>query len=203
MTDRIVVLVSGAGTGMQALAEACSRREVPADIVAVIADRDCPALLVARRLDIQAQIVEPASFPSREKWSRIMRDCVQGHRPDLVVCAGFMRVLDAVFVDAFYGRLINLHPSLLPSFPGAHAVRDALEAGVKVTGATIHFMTEDVDHGPILLQEAVRVQPGDNESSLHARIKNVEHRLLPQACRLILEGRVRIENGRVGVAAQA
>ncbi len=188
---------------MDALAEACSRREVTADIAAVLADRECSGLTVARRRNIPTQVVEPGSFSSRVEWSGVMRDCVAAHEPDLVVCAGFMRVLEPVFVDAFYGRLINLHPSLLPSFPGAHAVRDALEAGVKVTGATIHFMAHEVDRGPILLQEAVRIQPSDSESSLHARIKNIEHRLLPQACRLILEGRVQIENRRVGIASEA
>jgi phosphoribosylglycinamide formyltransferase-1 len=103
-----------------------------------------------------------------------------------------MRILAPTFVDAYAGRLINLHPSLLPAFPGAHAVRDALDAGVKVTGTTIHFVDHEVDHGPILLQEAVRVQAGDTEASLHTRIKNVEHRLLPKACRLILERKIQI-----------
>ena len=118
-----------------------------------------------------------------------MRDRVAGYRPDLVVSAGFMRILAPVFVDAFAGRLINLHPSLLPAFPGAHAVRDALAAGVKVTGTTVHHVDHLVDHGPILLQEAVDVRADDDEASLHARIKAVEHRLLPEACRILLERR--------------
>jgi phosphoribosylglycinamide formyltransferase-1 len=110
-----------------------------------------------------------------------------------------MRILSPVFVDAFPQRIINLHPALLPSFPGAHAVRDALEFGVQVTGTTVHLVDHEVDHGPILLQEAVRIEPGDTEDALHERIKNVEHRLLPQACRLMLEGRVSVDGTSVTI----
>jgi phosphoribosylglycinamide formyltransferase 1 len=115
-----------------------------------------------------------------------LRDRVAAREPDLVVAAGFMRILAPSFVDAFSGRLINLHPSLLPAFPGANAVRDALAHGVKVTGTTVHLVDHEVDHGPILLQEAVSVLPDDTEATLHERIKKVEHRLLPAACRLML-----------------
>jgi phosphoribosylglycinamide formyltransferase-1 len=108
-----------------------------------------------------------------------------------------MRVTSPVFVDAFRDRYINLHPALLPSFPGAHGVRDALAAGVKITGSTVHFVDYEVDHGPILMQEPVRIDEGDDEEALHERIKLVEHRMLPEACRLILEGRARVEDGRV------
>ena len=110
-----------------------------------------------------------------------------------------MRVTSPVFVDAFAGKYINLHPTLLPSFPGAHGVRDALAAGVKVTGSTVHLVDYEVDHGPILMQEAVRIEEGDDEDSLHERIKKAEYRLLPAACRAILEGKVRIENGRTHI----
>src|SRR5918992_1631954 len=144
---RIVVLVSGSGTNMTALATACREGRVPGAIVAVVAD----------------------------------------HRPDLVVSAGFMRILAPVFVDAFEGRLINLHPALLPAFPGAHAVRDALDHGVKVTGTTVHLIDHDVDHGRILFQVPVEVLPDDTEESLHERIKEAEHQLLPEACRRLLE----------------
>jgi phosphoribosylglycinamide formyltransferase-1 len=180
---------------MEALAEACTRRELAADVAAVIADRECLGLEVAAKRGIPAFTIAPAAYPSRQEWNEALKECVGGFRPHVVALAGFMRVLAPVFVDAYPGRLINLHPSLLPAFPGAHAVRDALDAGVKVTGTTIHFVDHEVDHGPILLQEAVRVRSGDTEQSLHARIKNVEHRLLPQACRLILERRVRVRNG--------
>lgn len=185
---------------MEALADACDRHEVPGQIAAVLADRDCLGLKAAERRGLQRAAVAPSDFSSRESWNEALRDAVAEHKPDLVVSAGFMRILAPVFVDAFAGRLINLHPSLLPAFPGAHAVRDALAAGVKVTGSTIHFVDHEVDHGPIILQEAVRVEPGDTEDSLHERIKLVEHRLLPQACRLFLEDRIRLEDGRVTVA---
>lgn len=185
---------------MEALAEACDARRVPGQVVAVVADRDCDGLRVADKRGIDAQLVEFSAFAEREKWSMALRDVVQSYEPDLVVSAGFMRILAPAFVDAFAGRLINLHPALLPAFPGAHAVRDALEHGVKVTGSTVHFVDHLVDHGPILLQEAVRVEPGDDLEKLHSRIKEVEHGLLPDACRLILEGKVSIQGTKVTVA---
>lgn len=199
MTGRIVVLISGAGTNMEELAAACDRGEVPGRVVGVVSDRDCIGLKAAEQRDIPTSIVDFGNFRSRESWNEALREAVAGYGPDLVVSAGFMRVTSPVFVDVFEGKLINLHPSLLPSFPGAHGVRDALAGGVKVTGSTVHFVDAEVDHGPILLQEPVRVEQNDDEDSLHARIKNVEHRMLPEACRLILEGRVRIETGKTYV----
>lgn len=194
---RIVVLISGGGSNMEALVDACERGEVPGRVVGVIADRECPGLDVARRRGVPISMVPPAGYPSREEWSAALCDEVTTFDPGLVVSAGFMRILAPAFVEAFEGRLINLHPSLLPAFPGAHAVRDALAAGVRVTGTTVHLVDEQVDHGAILLQEAVRVDPGDDEASLHERIKQVEHRLLPQACRLLLEGKVTIRDDGV------
>jgi phosphoribosylglycinamide formyltransferase-1 len=185
---------------MEALADACAAGGVPGEVVAVVADRDCLGLRAADKLELEHQTVEPDSFPSRDEWSAGLRDVVLGYRPDLVVSAGFMRILAPVFVDAFADKLINLHPALLPAFRGAHAVRDALEAGVKVTGSTIHFIDHQVDHGPIIMQEAVRIEQNDTEEMLHERIKSVEHRLLPQACRLFLEGKLRIEGGKVMVS---
>lgn len=184
---------------MEALADACERDEVPGEIVAVFADRDCIGLRAAEKRSIDARLVAYADYGTREEWSVALRDSVSGYEPDLVVSAGFMRILSPAFVDAFPHRIINLHPALLPSFPGAHAVRDALEFGVQVTGTTVHLIDHEVDHGPILLQEAVRVEPGDTEEALHERIKNVEHRLLPQACRLMLEGRVQIDGTSVTI----
>ena len=197
MGGRIVVLISGSGTNMEALAESCAAGEVPGEIVAVIADRDCLGLRAAEKRELPTAVLEPRAYSSRDEWSAALKDAVAGYEPDLVVSAGFMRILAPVFVDAFQDRLINLHPSLLPAFPGAHGPRDALEHGAKVTGSTIHFVDREVDHGPIILQEAVRIEQNDTEGTLHERIKNVEHRLLPHACRLVLEGRVRIEDGRV------
>lgn len=199
MAGRIVVLISGAGSNMEALAEACSRGDVPGEVVAVFADRDCLGLKAAERLGMPADKLEPRDFGSRDEWSATLRDRVAEYDPDVVVSAGFMRILAPVFVDAFPDRIINLHPALLPSFPGAHAVRDALAAGVKVTGSTVHLVDHEVDHGPILLQEAVRVDQHDDEAALHARIKEVEHRILPKAVSLVLEGRVRVTDGRAVV----
>lgn len=182
---------------MVALADACARGEVPAAIVAVIADRSCPGLTAARERGIATDVCDYSQFESRARWSEALRDLVAAHAPDLVVSAGFMRILSPVFVDEFSGRLINLHPALLPAFPGAHAVSDALDVGVRVTGSTVHFIDHSVDHGPILLQEAVAVELGDTEQSLHERIKEAEHHMLPRACRMILEGEAALEDGGV------
>jgi phosphoribosylglycinamide formyltransferase 1 len=201
MAGKIVVLISGTGTNMEALVEACERGDVPAEVVAVFADRDCLGLRAAEKRSIPAERIDFGDFDSREAWSEALRDAVAGYEPDLVVSAGLMRITSPVFVDAFQGRLINLHPSLLPAFPGPRAVRDALEHGVRVTGSTVHFIDYDVDQGAILLQEAVRIETGDTEEGLHERIKEVEHRLLPHACRLILEGKVELSEGNVKVRA--
>ncbi len=175
---------------------ACDAGEVPGFVAAVIADRDCRGLTLAEKAGIPTEVLRPADFGDRDGWSDALRITVAGHKPDLVVSAGFMRILAPVFVDAFEGKLINLHPSLLPLYPGAHAVRDALAAGAAESGSTLHFVDHQVDHGPILLQESVPIEPGDTEASLHERIKAVEHRMLPQACRLLLEGKARLEGGR-------
>jgi phosphoribosylglycinamide formyltransferase-1 len=190
MAGRIVVLISGSGSNMDALAAECERGEVPGWITAVVADRDCLGLRLAEKRDIPTIVVEPGDYADREQWNVALRDQVAAQRPDLIVSAGFMRILSPTFVEAFAGRLINLHPSLLPAFPGAHGVRDALAAGVKETGSTVHFIDNEVDHGQIIMQESVPVTDGDDEASLHERIKEVEHRMLPEVCRLILEGKV-------------
>lgn len=199
MTGRIVVLISGAGSNMEALAAACEREQVPGRVVAVVADRDCSGLARAKDIGIETRVVDFKSAPSRELWSDELRAVVASFGPDLVVSAGFMRLLSPVFVDAFEGRLVNLHPALLPAHPGAHAVRDALAAGDAVTGSTVHFIDHLVDHGPVILQERVPIEPGDTEQSLHERIKTVEHRLLPRACALVLTGRAVVRNGVVSI----
>jgi phosphoribosylglycinamide formyltransferase 1 len=180
----LVVLVSGEGSNLQALVAACERGEVPGDVVAVGADRDCGGVGWASSHGIPTFMV-PFRSP-RTRWSSALLERVRHFRPDLVVSAGFMRILSPEFVDAYEGRLINLHPSLLPSFPGPHAVRDALAAGVAVTGTTVHFVDHGVDSGPVILQRPVPIEPGDTEESLHARMKGAEHELLPEACRQVL-----------------
>jgi len=197
MVGRIVVLISGSGTNMEALVDACSAGDVPGEVVAVLADRDCLGLRAAEKRELETELVDFKGFDNREAWSDALGDAIAAREPDLVVNAGFMRIVSADCVARFAGKWINLHPSLLPAFPGAHAVKDAVEHGVKVTGTTVHFVASEVDNGPIISQEAVRIEQNDTAESLHERIKNVEHRLLPHACRLVLEGKVRIQDGRV------
>ncbi|HVF51995.1 MAG TPA: phosphoribosylglycinamide formyltransferase [Actinomycetota bacterium] len=199
MSGRIVVLISGTGSNMSALVAACEEGSVPGEVVLVAADRACTGLEAAERVGIETLLLEPKGFASRDEWGDALRDEIVSRRPDLVVSAGFMRILPPRFIDAFDDRLINLHPSLLPAFPGAHGVRDALEAGVKETGSTIHFVDYEVDHGPIIAQEAVAIVPGDTVESLHEKIKEVEHRLLPAVCKMLLLGRVHMEGGRVTI----
>lgn len=192
MRGRIVVLISGTGTNMEALVDACHGDEVPGDVVAVLADRDCLGLTLAKRRGIANDMLDPTKFNTRDEWSEALRDKVMSFRPDLVVSAGFMRILSPVFVDAFEDRLLNVHPSLLPAFPGAHAVKDALDAGAAETGTTIHFIDHLVDHGPIVLQARVPIEADDDEAALHERIKEQEHRLLPEACRMFLTGEIKV-----------
>lgn len=175
---RIVVLVSGSGTTLQALLDAVDEHRIPARIVAVGADQQCRGLQRAEEAGAQTFAVAPSSFGDRAAWNRGLQQAVDGFAPDLVVLAGFMRILDAEFVAAFRGRIINTHPALLPSFPGAHGVRDALAHGVKITGATVHRVVPAVDAGEILAQMAVTVRPDDDEASLHERIKAAERELL-------------------------
>ena len=193
MAGRIVVLISGAGSNMHALVRACRAGDVPAEVVAVVADRPCEGLELARSEGIETAVLDPRGYPSREEWSTALLELVQTFAPDLVVSAGFMRILSPVFVHAYSGRLINLHPSLLPAYPGAHAVRDALEDGASVTGSTVHFVDDEVDHGPPILQREVPIEADDEERTLHDRIKSVEHGMLAEACRMVLEGRAVLE----------
>ncbi|MCC5673199.1 phosphoribosylglycinamide formyltransferase [Kocuria rhizophila] len=178
---RLVVLVSGSGTNLQAVIDGLHLGDTPVEIVAVGADRPCEGLRRAEAAGIGTFLVAPSEHPDRERWNRALEREIVSHRPDRVVFAGFMRIVDAPFVAAFPGRIVNTHPSLLPSFPGAHAVRDALAYGVRITGATVHEVVADVDAGPILAQVAVPVLPDDTEDTLHERIKTAERSLLVEA----------------------
>jgi phosphoribosylglycinamide formyltransferase 1 len=198
---RVAVLVSGHGSNLQALLDAAGPGSGMA-VVLVGADRPgAYGLERARRAGVETAVVRPADHPDRESFDLALRDLVAAARPDVVCLAGFMRILGPGFVRAFPDRILNTHPSLLPAFRGAHAVRDALAYGVKVTGCTVHLVDEEVDHGPVLFQAAVPVEPGDDEDSLHERIKREEHRLLPLAVRLVAEGRVRVEGRHARVLA--
>jgi phosphoribosylglycinamide formyltransferase-1 len=187
---RVVVLVSGSGTLLQALLDAAAAPGYPVEVVAVGADRDGIAGLDrAGRAGVPAFSVKLRDHADRAAWDAALADAVDAHRPDLVVSAGFMKILGPAFLARFGGRMVNTHPALLPAFPGAHGVRDALDYGVKVTGATVHLVDGGVDTGPILAQEAVVVADDDDVESLHERIKVVERRLLVDVvARLAREG---------------
>jgi phosphoribosylglycinamide formyltransferase-1 len=176
---RLVVLVSGAGTNLQALMDACATPGFGATIVAVGADRDgITALDRARAGNIPTFTRKVRDFATRDDWDRALAEKIKEHAPDLVVCAGFMKLLGKEFLKSFGGRCLNTHPALLPSFPGIHGVRDALDYGVKVTGCTVFIVDEGVDEGPILAQAAVPIADADDEPTLHERIKVAERRVL-------------------------
>jgi len=175
---RIVVLLSGTGSLCAALLDAADDPGYPARVVAVGADREAPGLAHARRRGIPTFVCAVPDHADRAAWDRALAAAVAAHEPDLVVSAGFMKIVGPAVLGQFEGRLLNTHPALLPAFPGAHAVRDALAAGVPVTGATVHLVDAGIDTGPVLAQREVRVRPGDDEAALHERIKTVERELL-------------------------
>ena len=179
MPARLVVLASGSGTLLQSLIDAVAGEGLDADIVAVGSDvPGCLALERAQAAGVATFCLPPRDFADRDAWNEAMLDAVRAAKPDWIVSAGFMRILGPAFVGAFEGRIVNTHPALLPSFPGAHGVRDALAYGVTVTGCTVHMVDAGVDTGPILAQRAVEIRPDDNEASLHERIKEVERAML-------------------------
>jgi phosphoribosylglycinamide formyltransferase 1 len=204
VTLAVGVLASGRGSNLQALLDACARPEFPARIALVISDREqAVALERARGAGVEALWVNPKDFGDRQAFDLALVDELQRREVGLVCHAGFMRILSPAYVRAFAGRALNVHPSLLPAFPGLHAQRQALEHGVKVAGATVHFIDEGVDTGPIVLQAAVPVERGDTEETLAARILVQEHRLYPEAVELFAQGRLRIEGRRVIVLPEA
>jgi phosphoribosylglycinamide formyltransferase-1 len=176
---RLVVLVSGAGTNLQALIDACRDPGYGATIVAVGSDRDgIQALDRAQASGIPAFTLKVRDYPTRDAWDLALTEATQQHDPGLVVCAGFMKLVGKSFLAAFGGRCVNTHPALLPSFPGMHGVREALDYGVKITGCTVFIVDESVDEGPIVAQAAVPIAPEDDEPALHERIKVAERALL-------------------------
>jgi phosphoribosylglycinamide formyltransferase-1 len=201
VTLRVGVLVSGAGTNLQALLEACRAPDFPAEIVLVGCNRaNAPAVARAESAGVAVCRVDRASIPRRSDRQSVLLRALQDASAELVVLAGFDEILIPEFVAAYSGKILNTHPSLLPSFGGTmHAVDRALEHGVKVTGCSIHLVTDDLDSGPILFQACVDVRDDDDVTSLHARIREQEHRLLPLAVRAFAEDRVRIEAKRARV----
>jgi phosphoribosylglycinamide formyltransferase 1 len=184
---RVVVLVSGTGSLLASLIGAAVG-DYPARVVAVGADRDCPATEIAATASVPTFIVRLADHPNRDAWDAAITDATATHSPDLIVSAGFMKILGPQFLSRFYGRIVNTHPTLLPAFPGAHGVAEALAYGVKVTGCTVHLVDAGADTGPILAQQSVPVLDGDNEETLHERIKVTERKLLVDVVAAITTG---------------
>lgn len=200
---RLAVLVSGTGTNLAALLDAIDAdRDFGGEVVVVGADRaDVGGLRIAREAGIATVVEELGDHPDRATWEASLRRALEAHRPDAVVLAGFMRIVSGAFLAGWPDRVINTHPSLLPAFRGAHAVRDALAYGVRLTGSTVHLVDEQVDHGPIVAQRAVEVLEDDDEAALHDRIKRVEHELLPACVKLLCRGELEVEGRRVRVLA--
>jgi len=195
---RVAVLISGRGSNMAALIDAAKDENYPADIALVLSNRpDAGGILVARAAGIVTDIVDHSIFGTdRAAYERVLQAVLEKHNIDLVCLAGFMRLLTANFVKRWRGRMLNIHPALLPAFKGLDTHKRALEAGAKIHGATAHFVVPEMDSGPIIAQAAVPVQPDDTEEKLAARVLAAEHRIYPLALKLVAEGRVRVENGR-------
>ncbi|MER7773780.1 phosphoribosylglycinamide formyltransferase [Streptomyces sp. NPDC096191] len=198
---RLVVLVSGSGTNLQALLDEIAATGVEAygaEIVAVGADREgIEGLARAERAGLPAFVTKVKDYGSRDEWDAALAAAVAAHEPDLVVSAGFMKIVGKEFLARFGGRFVNTHPALLPSFPGAHGVRDALAYGARVTGCTVHFVDDGVDTGPIIAQGVVEIRDEDDESALHERIKEVERRLLVDVVGRLARNGYRIEGRKV------
>ncbi len=186
---KIAVLASGRGSNLRAIAHAIDAGQCGASLVAVASDKpDAPALAFAVERGVPTAVVSPKQYATREAWDAALAETVASFSPDLVVLAGFMRIVGASMLARFPHRIVNVHPALLPSFPGAHGARDALAKGVRISGCTVHLVDAGVDTGPILAQAAVPVLPGDDEASLQARIQRCEHRLLPRVLHAIARG---------------
>lgn len=195
---RIVILISGRGSNMEAIVRACAAESWPAQIAAVISNRPGAAgLAFAASHGIATAVVDHKAHASREAFDAELARVIDSYAPDLLVLAGFMRILGNAFTAHYEGRMLNIHPSLLPAFPGLHTHEKALEMGCKFAGATVHFVTAQLDHGPIVAQAAVPVLPGDDADALAARVLALEHRMYPRAVRWFVEGRLAVDQGRV------
>jgi phosphoribosylglycinamide formyltransferase-1 len=195
---RIVLLISGRGSNMEAIVQRCAAEGWPAQVVAVISNRpQAKGLEFARAHGIATAVVDHKQYALRSDFDAALAAAIDAHEPDVVALAGFMRVLGTEFVEHYAGRLLNIHPSLLPAFPGLHTHRGAIEAGCKLAGATVHFVTAQLDRGPIVMQSVVPVRAGDDEATLAARVLATEHVIYPQSIRWFVEGQLSLEGGRV------
>ncbi|MDE2093816.1 MAG: phosphoribosylglycinamide formyltransferase [Burkholderiales bacterium] len=195
---RIVILISGRGSNMQAIVRACAAERWSAQVVAVVSNRaDAAGLAFAQRQGIATAVVDHRAYASREDFDAALASAIEGYAPDAVALAGFMRILTDGFVARFAGRLVNVHPSLLPAFTGLHTHRRAIEAGCKLAGATVHFVTPALDHGPIIAQAVVPVLPGDTPEALSARVLEREHVMYPRALSWLVHDQLRLDGGVV------
>ncbi len=198
----IVILISGRGSNMVSLLNAVKDGSLSVRVAAVLSNRsDAKGLQIAAAAGIVTRVVDHTLYSDRESFDAAMAEAIDAFSPELVVLAGFMRILSDGFVTRYAGRLINIHPSLLPSFPGLHTHQRALDEGVRIHGCTVHFVTPTLDHGPIVVQAAVPVLDGDDAATLAARVLAQEHRIYPMAVRWFVEGRLRVVDGRVGLDA--
>lgn len=197
---KIAVLCSGSGTNLQAIIDSCKSGYIPADIALVVSDKkDAYALTRAAQAGIETLILDPKKFSSREEFDKEIIKHLKKHKVELVVLAGYMRLLSDHFIHEYRNRIMNIHPALLPSFKGTHGIRDALYYGVKITGATVHFVDEKLDNGPVILQKSVEVKDDDTEESLLERVHKEEHRIFPEAIRLFVQGKLKVEGRRVKI----
>jgi phosphoribosylglycinamide formyltransferase 1 len=205
MKRRVAILISGRGSNMAALIDAAKLADFPAEIVVVISNKiDAGGLAKAQASGVPTVIIESKPFgKDRAAFEAVLQSALDQHKIDLICLGGFMRLLTAEFVQRWYGRMLNIHPSLLPSFPGLDPQDQALRAGVKISGATVHFVIPETDAGPILMQGAVAVRDGDTPDTLAARILEIEHRIYPEALRLVASGRIRLEGGLCKTAGDA
>lgn len=193
MKKRVGILISGRGSNMRALIEAGQEKDYPAEIVLVISNvADAGGLAFAREHGIKTEVIEHKKFPSREIFDNAMDVALKSANVEIVALAGFMRLLSPRFVENWHGRMINIHPSLLPAYKGLHTHKRAIEAGEKFAGCTVHFVTPELDDGPTILQARVPVLPGDSEDALAARVLEQEHKIYPEALRLVAEGKAKI-----------
>jgi len=195
---KLGVLASGRGSNLQAIINHIEKEDIPARIAVILSNKkDAPALDRGRKHGIESRFVDPKLFADKTAYDAELASILKDHSVDLVCLAGYMRILGKGFIRSFEGKIINIHPSLLPAFPGLDVQQKAIDSGVKVSGCTVHFVNEEVDAGPIILQAAVPVKDGDDAEALSARILEQEHIIYPHAIRLIAEGRIRIEQNRV------
>ena len=197
---RIVALISGRGSNLKAIIDAIASGQIDGRIVAVVSSSpDAPGLAFARESNIPAVVLEKRPYTDPEEYGDAMAELIEPYCPDLIVTAGFMYLLRGRFLERYHGKIMNIHPTLLPAFPGAHPHRDVLRYGAKISGCTVHFVDDGIDSGPIILQEAVPVLPDDDEETLAMRVLHVEHRLFPLAISLYAQGRLRIEGRKVRI----